>query len=234
MPLWLDIAKGPILRFALVISVFGLLRIVVLTLLDMHFALRRSNGQPPPYRQALRETLGWLFPFTRLHRVRAGYSYASFGLHLGLLFAGLFLSNHLEILKFNAGFAWPALPKPSLDALSLLGLICAAYLLLFRVYNRNSRLLSKPLDYLLLILLLNLFASGYLAGRSWNPIPYDGLMLFHTLNGVLILLLVPFTKIAHCALFPLIRFSSELAWRLAPKAGEQVVQTLHGPQGRQI
>jgi len=234
MPLWLQIAKGPVGRFTLAILALGLARIVILTLLDMQAALRRSSGQPLPYRQILGDTLSWLFPFARLHRVRPAYSFASYGLHLGLLGAALFLGNHLEILKFNLGFAWIALPKPLLDLLTLLALASGLALLLFRVYNRHSRQLSQAADYLLLALILNLCASGYLAGRAWNPAPYEALMLFHTLNGIAILLLTPFSKIAHCVLYPFIRLSSEISWRLVPHAGEQVVGALYGSEGRKI
>jgi hypothetical protein len=76
--------------------------------------------------------------------------------------------------------------------------------------------------------------SGFIAGRAWNPIPYDGLMLFHTLNGIGLLLLIPFTKIAHCVLFPLIRLGTEVAWHFVPESGSKSVQTIHGPQGRKI
>jgi hypothetical protein len=76
--------------------------------------------------------------------------------------------------------------------------------------------------------------SGYLAGRPWNPITYDGLMLFHTLNGLLLLLAAPFTKISHCVLYPLIRLGTEIAWHFTPQGGSRVVRTLHGPQERKI
>jgi len=90
------------------------------------------------------------------------------------------------------------------------------------------------MDYLLLVLVLNIFISGFVAGRAWNPVPYDSLMLFHTLNGGILLLITPFTKVAHCVLFPLIRLGSEIAWRFTPQGGDEVVKTLHGPQGRKI
>ena len=85
-----------------------------------------------------------------------------------------------------------------------------------------------------LLLLLGLFISGYVAGRPWNPIPYNELMLFHTLSGMLLMVLIPFTKIAHCVLFPLVRFASEIAWQLTPQGGADVIRTLYGPERRQL
>jgi nitrate reductase gamma subunit len=137
-------------------------------------------------------------------------------------------------LQANIGFSWIAITKPVLDILTLVGILGMSALLLFRLYIYGSRQLSKAADYLLLLLLLNIFLSGFLAGRPWNPIPYNGLMLFHTLNGMALALVTPFTKIAHCVLFPLIRLGTEVAWHFTPQGGSETVKSLHGPQGRKI
>lgn len=234
MPTWLEIAKGPIFRFTLVILVLGLGRLVSLSIWGMIAAIRRAGDRRIPYAQIIKETLSWLFPVHRLHRMRPVFSYASFAMHLGIIFAGFFLSNHIAILQANVGIAWPAIYRPILDGLTLAAIVAGAYLLLYRIYVRSSRSLSKATDYVLLLLILNIFISGYVAGRAWNPIPYDSLMLFHTINGVLMLILIPFTKIAHCVLYPLIRLGSEIAWHLTPQGGSDVIKTLYGPEGRKI
>lgn len=234
MPTWLEIAKGPIFRFTLVILVLGLARLVFLSLWGMLIALRQAGDRNISYTQIVKETLSWLVPIHRLHRTRPIFSYASFVLHLGIIFAGLFLSNHIAILKSNLAISWPAIHRPILDILTLAAIVAVVYLLLFRIYVRNSRYMSNAIDYLLLLLILNIFVSGYVAGRAWNPVSYNTLMLFHTLNGVVLLLLIPFTKIAHCVLYPLIRLASEIAWHLTPQGGSDVVRTLHGPEGRKI
>jgi nitrate reductase gamma subunit len=234
MPIWLEIAKGPVFRFTLVFLVLGLARLIILSIWGMVAAIRRAGDRNLPYAQIIKETLSWLFPIHRLHRTRPVFSYASFILHLGIIFASLFLSNHIAILQSNVGIAWPAIYRPILDGLTLAAIVAGAYLLLFRIYFRSARSLSKAMDYVLLLLILNIFVSGYVAGRTWNPVPYDTLMLFHTINGVVLLILMPFTKIAHCVLYPLIRLGSEIAWHLTPQGGSDVVKTLYGPEGRKI
>jgi len=234
MPTWLEIAKGPVFRFTLVILVLGLARLAILSTWGMIAALRRAGDRRVPFTRVMRETLSWLFPVHRLHRTRPVFSYASFALHLGLGFTGLFLRSHIDILQSNLGIGWPALYRPLLDGLTLLAIVAGSYLLLYRIYVRSSRSLSKTMDYILLLLILNIFVSGYVAGRAWNPVPYDTLMLFHTMNGVVLLVLIPFTKIAHCVLYPLIRLGSEIAWHLTPQGGSDVVRTLYGPEGREI
>ena len=234
MPSWITLAKGPAFLFALTVLVLGLARIFILTAWDIAAAFRRAGNRRLPYRQIIFQTALWLLPFNRLHRNRASYSFASFTMHISILVVALFLRNHVDILEANIGLSWMAVSKPILDVLTLAGILGISALILHRIYITGSRRLSKSSDYLVLLMILNIFISGYLAGRSWNPIPYNGLMLFHTLNGMLLALLIPFTKIAHCALYPLIRLGTEVAWHFAPGGGKETVKTLHGPQGRKI
>ena len=230
MPTWMLLAKGPIFLFVLTVLLLGLLRLMILTAWDIIAAIRRAGDRRIPYRQIALQTFLWLLPFNKLHRNRAGYSIASISLHAGILIVSLFLRNHLDILQNNIGISWMAIAKPALDILTLVGILGIVFLLLYRLYIKNSRRLSRAADYLLLLLLLNIFVSGYLAGRAWNPIPYDGLMLFHTLNGMALLILIPFTKIAHCVLFPLTRLGTEVAWHFVPQNGRKPAQSLHEPQ----
>ncbi len=234
MPAWLTLATGPIARFVLTLLILGLLRLVVLSIWGMAAAIRRAGDRRIPYARILSETLSWLFPVRRIHQTRRLYSYASYGFHIGILLAGLFLANHLDLLRANLGFAWMAIPKPILDGLTLLTIGCGLFLLLHRIYVLSSRRLSKGMDYLLLVFILNIFLSGFLAGRGWNPIPYDRLMLFHVLNGLLLLALIPFTKVAHCVLYPLIRLSSEVAWHFTRQGGSETIHSLYGPEGRKL
>jgi hypothetical protein len=234
MPLWLTIAGSPIFRFAAALLVLGLLRLALLTVWEMRQAVLRAGDRRIPYGRILREILGWSLPLARAHRTRPMYSYASFIFHLGLLPAGLFLNNHIDIVQANFGLGWAALARPVLDVLTLAAILGGGYLLLHRVYVESSRKLSQTTDYLLLALILAIFTSGYLAGRPWNPIPYEGLMLFHTLGGILLLVVIPFTKIAHCILYPLVRMGTEVAWHFPPMGGRQVVEALHGPEGRRV
>lgn len=231
---WISLAKSPIFIFVLTFVLLGLLRLLLLTTWDILSAIRRAGDQRLPYKQIAFQTISSLFPFNKLYPERAGYSLASISLHLSVLLVAFFLRNHLDILRANVGFSWMPIARPMLDVLTLLGILGIGFLLLYRLYRVSSRHLSKAADYLILLLLLGIFVSGYLAGRSWNVIPYNSLMLFHTLSGMLLLLLTPFTKIAHCVLFPLIRLGTEAAWHFTPQGGSKTVQSLHGTEGRSV
>ena len=234
MPLWLALASGPLMRFTLAVLVLGLARLIFLTVWDMITAIKRANDKNIPYRSILGNTLAWIFPIKRIGRTKPLYSLASFGFHLGILFSALFLSNHIDILNKVVGIRWIVITKPIINIFTVFVIISGLYLLLYRIYAPIARVLSKSMDYLLLVLLLGIFTSGFIAGRPWNPIPYDQLMLAHTLMGGAILLTIPFTKIAHCVLFPLIRLSTEIAWHFPPNAGQRVSKTLHSSEVREI
>lgn len=234
MPAWLAIAKGPIFRFALAILVLGLARLIFLAIWEMITALRRAGNRRVPYFRTLKETLSWFLPIQRVHRTRPVYTLAILVFHIGVIFSGLFLQNHIAVIESTVGFGWPSMPRLVLDGVTLAAIFAALYLLLYRLYARRARARSKAMDYLLLLFLLNLLVSGYIAGRPGNPIPYNPLMLFHTINGVILLILIPYTKIAHCVLLPLLRLVSEIAWHLTPQGGTEVIKTLYGPEGRRL
>ena len=51
-------------------------------------------------------------------------------------------------------------------------------------------------------------------------------MLLHVYSADLIMLMIPFTKIAHCVLAPLSQTVTAVAWKFVPGAGERVAATL--------
>jgi hypothetical protein len=58
-------------------------------------------------------------------------------------------------------------------------------------------------------------------------------MLIHVWVSNFLLIATPFTKIAHCALLPFSQLVAEMAWRMIPGAGQNVVKTL-GKEGQPI
>ncbi len=229
----LDFFKGPLLTFAVLILVLGLIRQVILSVWVLVEGSRRAADRDIPYAQVLRNIAIWMFPVTRLHRSLPVFSYASFVFHLGVISSALFLREHINLFA-GIGLAWPSIPRPYVDWLALLTFAGLTTLLGFRIYVRESRAVSGFTDYLILVLLMIAVGMGYLAGKSWNVIPYDVTMVIHMSVGLTILVLIPFTKLAHCALYPLVRLSSEIGWHFTREGGYEVVKTLYGLEGRKI
>lgn len=229
----LEFLKGPLLVFAVAIFALGLVRQVGLSAWSLVEAATRAGDRNIPFAQVLRNLAPWLFPVTRLHRSAPALSYASFLFHLSVISSALFVREHIDLFG-PLGLSWPAIPRPHVDWLALAAFVALGFLLGYRIYVRQSRAVSGLADYGILVLLMIAVGMGYLAGQSWNAIPYNTTMVFHVSAGIAILILTPFTKLAHCALYPFIRLSSELGWHFTREGGYEVVRTLHGPEGRQI
>ena len=234
MEQWYEFARGPVLRLALVVGIVGLLRHFVVAVWGMADAVRHAQDKAIPYRDVLLRTLGWAFPFFKLHRRRVLYSVGSFVFHMALLVGALFLTEHLALLKGNVGLGWPTLPRPASDVVAVITLVSGLGLLGMRLFTLETRQLSRAMDYALMLLLIAAVAAGALASRSWNPFSYYGTMFVHVLCAAAVFFLMPFTKLTHCVLFPVIRLSSEIAWHFRPQAGRDVLKTLTGTEERVI
>ena len=227
MEAWLDFGRGPLFRLAFTLMILGLLRIVYLTVAGMVEAYRRNPDKILPWKDLTLRTLSWLFPFARLWSKRPVYSVASFAFHAGLIAVPLFLGAHVLLWERSLGFAWPALPRQAADWLTLLVIVSGLGLLLGRIADTGARRISRKQEFLWPPLLIVPFASGYLcANGRLEPSVYQWLMLVHVYSGNLIMLLIPFTKIAHCILLPFSQLCTGIAWKFPQGAGDRVAATL--------
>ncbi|MBN2326620.1 MAG: hypothetical protein JXR73_05650 [Candidatus Omnitrophica bacterium] len=228
MPDLYELARGPLFRLSFLIMALGLLRLFLLSLFGIVQMVRRARDKNNSYGKILLTTASWMLPVHRLHRHIPLISFSSFLFHAGVIVVPLFLLDHIYLWQASIGIAWPGISRSVADVLTLLTLITGTLLLGFRIFSRSIRQNSGFVDYFLLIVLLLIFATGYIASRPYNPIPYQTVMLIHLLSAEVFLVLTPFTKIAHCILFPLIRLTSELAWKFPPDAGRNVTIQVHG------
>jgi len=226
----LEFARGPLFVFCFAVMCLGLVRNGLLALFDMIRAVRRAGDRDVPYGQLVRETLIGLLPF----RADVLFSMFSFLFHIGLVIVPIFLLDHILLWRSGVGIAWPALPRIAANILTLVTLGTGLVLLGYRIFSPHMRFVSGTMDYGLLVLILVLFATGFIASRPFSPMPYDSAMLIHVLCGDAILFLIPFTKLSHCVLYPLLRVSSNVAWRFPSHAGEEITKTLYGKEVRKV
>ncbi len=233
MDTWLELARGPLLRFSFLVMVLGLLRNLVLILWGMADTYRRCDDRAVPWSQVIRRTLGWLVPLTHL-RQRGLYSLLSIVFHVGVIVLPVLLLAHIQLLEASIGVSWPALPMSVADFLTLLTMATLLGLLLSRLGSRTARGLSRPQDYLIPLLLMLPFVSGYLAvHQHLNPFAYSPTLLVHMLSAELCFLAVPFSKLSHMALMALAQAPSELGWRFPADYPEAVARQI-GSEGQAI
>ncbi len=227
MEAWIEFGKGPLFRLCFCLMILGLARVLFLTAAGATQALRRTRDRRLPWKDLALKTLGWLFPVVRLTRKRPIYSVISFAFHVGLIGVPLLLGAHVLLWRRGVGFAWPAMPQSWANWLTLVVVVTGLGLFLGRVFHRGARTLSRGQDYFWPLLLVVPFISGYVASNlSLSPRSYQAAMLIHIYAGNLIMVMIPFTKIAHCVLLPLAQIVTGIAWKFPEGAGDRVAATL--------
>ncbi len=233
MEAWIEWARGPLFWAALTFMILGLLRHVVITLLEVNRAIRRAGDKDLPYRQVARATVSWIVPVRKLSN-RVVLSLRSVAFHISILLVPLFLAGHIALWERGTGMSWPALPNLVADILTIAAVLTSALLVVQRAMARASRSLSRFQDYAIPPVIAVPFVSGLLVMHpEWSPIPYATVLLVHVISADLVLILIPLTKISHCALLPLTQVVSELAWRFPPESGSRVGATL-GKEGEPV
>jgi len=222
MAAWIDWARGPFFRFSLAFMVLGLIRLAFMTWLGYRRALRQAGDPVMPHRSLSRATREWLFPVRRA-RERPLYSAASILFHLPIVVVPLFLAGHIVLWEDAAGLALPAIPNVLADILTWIALGAGLALLLQRIFGRGTGALSRASDYLLILLIMTPFLTGYLVMHpEANPFPFAPVFLIHILSADLTMIAVPLTKVSHCVLMPAMQYVAEVGWHLPRDAGKRV------------
>jgi len=124
--------------------------------------------------------------------------------HVCLIAAPLFLLGHNILLDQSWGLSLFSLPESFSDVLTLVVLICGAYFLWRRLFLARVRAISSIYDYIILLIAIAPFLTGFLAYHQW--LDYRTVILLHILSGELMLITIPFTKLGHMLFFFLYRF----------------------------
>ncbi len=207
--------------------ILGLMRIFILTIIGMIEAYNRNEDKIVPFAELIRLTFSWILPITRVWTKRPVYGVVSVLFHIGLILVPLFLGAHVLLWKNSVGFAWFSLPHALADNLTLIVIAGGIILFLMRAIYRPSRALSRKQDYIWPLLLTIPFVTGYLAVHTaFAPSAYQWTMLIHIYSANLIMVTIPFTKIAHCVLMPLSQLVTGVSWKFPLGAGDKVIETL--------
>jgi len=226
---WLELARGPLFAFAFLVMGLGLARHV---LLQVHGLVTRKGQwlRQAPWRRIASSTLSWAVPVGHLDRSTLVMTTASFLFHIGAVVVPVFLAAHVALWSGFLGVSLPALAEGAADLLTVLTIVCVLVLVAYRLMTPRARALTRASDYGVLGLVLVPFLSGFLAAHpTVNPLPWSWMMLLHILSAELLLLAIPFTKLAHVVLFPFDRLS-EVHWQLRPGAGDRVAAALYGEE----
>ncbi len=230
MRAFLDFAEGPLFRFAFAVMVLGLARLVVIAVRDIARMRARTPDQSTDIGAMVLAGLRWMSPARWLFENRAFYTAASLLFHVGLIVVPIFFLPHVTLWQRGTGLSWPSLSSALADALTIMTVVAGVVLVVLRASDGGSRQMSHPQDWLLTPLCILVFASGWLAAHpESNPFAYTPVRLVHVLAGNLLLVLVPFTKLAHVVLLPFTHVMTDLGWKLVPGVGRRVREALGNP-----
>jgi nitrate reductase gamma subunit len=124
--------------------------------------------------------------------------------HVFLIVVPIFLLGHNILFNQSYGFSLRSLPESITDVLTVVVLVCAGFFLARRLFLSRVRAITTAYDYLVLLIAVAPFLTGYFAYHQWFN--YDTVMTLHILAGGVMLITMPFTKLGHMLFFFLYRF----------------------------
>lgn len=184
----LDFARGPGIHWALVIMVFGFFW------RGANFLIRGGE------RDLYWARKGFHVPSERWHL-------DSYAMHAGLIVATLGFAPHILIVRELTGISWPGLPIAIVLFAGVVAIVAMLSVLAHRISAREPSPFSAFDDYFSWIVVFAAVATGMLAyphvGGAALLAPYRALLTAHLLSVELLMVWLPFGKLAHLALIPL-------------------------------
>ncbi len=194
-----EILTGPGIWFAFIIFIGGL--ILRLTYL---FALSREKDKVFYNHMSLswgmRSIGHWLIPLgSASMRNQPVFAVVFYVFHICLLGVPLFLSAHNILWDEAFGISLWSMPDRWADALTIVVIGTVFFLFIRRLARPEVRILTSFWDYFLLVLTLLPFLTGFLAYHQWGS--YNTILTLHILSAEILLIVIPFSKLAHVFLF---------------------------------
>jgi nitrate reductase gamma subunit len=149
---------------------------------------------------ALRSIGHWIIPWGSASlRQQPVFSIVLFVFHFFLLAVPLFLLAHNMLWEEAFGVSLWSMPDNWADVFTVVVILAGAFMFLRRLIRPEVRIMTSAWDYTLLILTLLPFVTGFLAYHQWGP--YNTLLILHILTAEILLVIIPFSKLAHVILF---------------------------------
>jgi nitrate reductase gamma subunit len=194
----LDFARGPALQAALMIFALGVVWRAVGALLiprTTDFSQPR-RGTAERVAGGLRTTWSRFFVSDALEQ-RIHFQHIAGALwHLGFFVVLLLFVPHILFFESLLGFGWPGLPNPVILVVAAITLATLLAVLIRRMTNPVSRMISTADDYISWVVTALPLATGIMAGAHLG-LRYETMLALHLLSVALLLVWFPFGKLMH-------------------------------------
>ena len=186
---------GPLAWIAFIVFIGGLLFQLVRLILQAYRG-ERFIFEHFSLRYGLRSIGHWLIPFGTVNwRRHPVVTVATFCFHISLIAAPLFLSAHYVLADDAFGVRWPVLPNIIADVMTLIVIAGCLFFLIRRMVRPEVRFVTRPTDYVFLVLVFLPFFSGMMAYHQLgNPVVAT---FIHMISGEVLLVVIPFSRLRH-------------------------------------
>jgi nitrate reductase gamma subunit len=193
-----ELVRGPFAWIALATFALGSLYRVIFLIVT---GKREST---PNYskgaKDAARSILHGLLPFgSTTMRKQPLFTIVTFLFHLCVVSLPIFLLAHIVLWYESWGILWWSLPDMLADAMTLWVMLACLYFIVRRLFVPEVKQVSRPGDFVLLITILLIFLSGFLAYHQWGP--YRPILILHVISSEILLMALPFSRLGHMLFF---------------------------------
>ena len=206
----LDVVRGPLLGFALLVFVLGTLwRLIAILRLPRRPDLSPPReGAPSLAWGALRAIVRGLWPRRGFGPSAAVITFNGYVFHIGLALVVFGYAPHIAFIQRLTGLHWPALPDAVLALAAGASIVSLLMALWMRRTDPVRRLISDADDYVSwTVVFLPLITGMAVISESSASLPMHGEVLargplaLHLLSVELLLIWFPFGKLMHAVLF---------------------------------
>lgn len=195
--------EGPLLWIAFLTFIIGSL------LRAAFFAIsRKTDGLLYKYfnvKYVVASFLKWILPINKDVAKNPIVVPMAYIFHICLIVVPIWFSGHITLWEESRfEWSWTPIPDTLADWMTLILIGIGIFFLLRRIFIAEVRILSTVSDYLLLIVTVLPFLTGYLLTHgTLDHIQFfsNNMSLIHILSGELMLILIPFTKLSHFIMF---------------------------------
>jgi nitrate reductase gamma subunit len=190
-----DFVRGPLVWLTFIVflggSIYKIYSIIVMA---------KKEKVVLPYmslKYGLRSIFHWLVPFgSRNWRKHSVVTIITYLFHVCLIFTPIFLLSHNILWRESWGITWWTLPEAAADIMTLIVIFGCVFFFFRRIIAPEVRFVTYPSDFLILSIAFFPFFTGFLAYHELL-LPYKAMVVLHILFGEIMLVAIPFTRLAH-------------------------------------
>jgi len=201
----LDFARGPGLQWSLTIMIVGLSwRIIGVFLGRWRKDLSRPRSEAL-VQGGLRAIITRSAPPRELEKNIRFQHITGYVWHIGLFITVLFYGPHIAFFKSILGFGWPGLPSNFVVISAAITLAVLVMLTIRRMTNPVMRMITRPDDYISLIVIILALVTGLMA-YAHIGLRYETMLGLHFVSVDLLFVWIPFSKLSHMIFWLLSRY----------------------------